>query len=145
MLDRTLIHYPRTNWVLELVGTWLGLGQGCFGTKGLGPGLNIIPLCPVSCFLGVAASRLPQCLGVCCPHLGNLLLLPCIRAQQPVFGNMHSSVVTVKMLVMKHVRKSPLPAKNPTLPQPGSHGAVHDDSQGMDKEGPRLTGIRAAV
>ena len=37
----SLIHYPLgTNWVLELVGTWLRQGQGCFGTKGLGPGLD---------------------------------------------------------------------------------------------------------
>ena len=29
-----------TNWVLELIGTWMGLGLGGFGTKGLGPGLD---------------------------------------------------------------------------------------------------------
>ena len=28
------------NWVLGLIGTWLGLGLGGFGTKGLGPGLD---------------------------------------------------------------------------------------------------------
>ena len=28
-------------WVFELIGTWLGLGLGGFGTKGLGPGLDI--------------------------------------------------------------------------------------------------------
>ena len=30
----------RFNWVLELIGTWLGLGLGVFGTCGLGPGLD---------------------------------------------------------------------------------------------------------
>ena len=29
-----------TNLVLELIGTWLGLGLRGFGTKGLGPGLD---------------------------------------------------------------------------------------------------------
>ena len=27
-------------WVLELIGTWLGLGLGGFGTKGFGPVLD---------------------------------------------------------------------------------------------------------
>ena len=45
-----------TNWVLKLIGTWLGLGQGVFETKGLGPGLNnyffdIFTLCTF--FLGI--------------------------------------------------------------------------------------------
>ena len=29
-----------TNWVFELIGTWLGLGLGGLGTTGLGPGLG---------------------------------------------------------------------------------------------------------
>ena len=29
-----------TNWVLELTGSWLGLGLLGFGTKGLGTGLD---------------------------------------------------------------------------------------------------------
>ena len=33
-----------TYWVFELILTWLGLGLGGFGTKGLGPGLDNILL-----------------------------------------------------------------------------------------------------
>ena len=29
-----------TYWVLKLIGSWLGLGLGGFGTKGLGTGLD---------------------------------------------------------------------------------------------------------
>ena len=29
-----------TNWVLEVIGAWLGLGLGGFGTKGFGTGLD---------------------------------------------------------------------------------------------------------
>ena len=66
----SLIHYPLgTNWVLELVGTWLGLGQGCFGTKGLGPGLDNYSTLP--CFLlsgcsGVSFASMPEGL---LPHI----------------------------------------------------------------------------
>ena len=31
---------PSPFWVLDLIGTWLGLGQGGFGTRGLGLGLD---------------------------------------------------------------------------------------------------------
>ena len=31
---------PQGPWVFELIGTWLGLGQGGLGTKGFGPGLD---------------------------------------------------------------------------------------------------------
>ena len=33
-----------TYWVLKLIGSWLGLGLGGFGTKGLGTGLDNILL-----------------------------------------------------------------------------------------------------
>ena len=37
-----------TNWVLDLIGTYLGLGQRGFGTKSLGQGLdnNFVPWAP---------------------------------------------------------------------------------------------------
>ena len=33
---------PQSLLVLDLIGTWLGLSLGGFGTKGVGPGLEII-------------------------------------------------------------------------------------------------------
>ena len=33
---------PSPFWFLDLIGTWLGLGLGVFGTKGLGIGLDNI-------------------------------------------------------------------------------------------------------
>ena len=36
----TLKWYYWFNWVLELIGTWLGLGVLTFETLGLGPGLD---------------------------------------------------------------------------------------------------------
>ena len=33
---------PQSLWVLDLIGTSLGLGQGGFGTRGLGLGLDNI-------------------------------------------------------------------------------------------------------
>ena len=35
-------------WVLDLFGTWFGLGLGGSGTKGLGPGLTILGAVPWS-------------------------------------------------------------------------------------------------
>ena len=41
---------PSPFWVLDLIGTWLGLGLGVFGTKGLGTGLDNYICIVHSCF-----------------------------------------------------------------------------------------------
>mgnify|MGYP006903914773 CR=1 FL=1 len=42
---------PQSLLVIDLIGTWLGLGQGGFWTKGLGMGLDNMPIncCPYPC------------------------------------------------------------------------------------------------
>ena len=46
---------------------------------------------------------------------------------------MHGPIVAVKMFVMKHVEViSAAGPHEPVMTQPGPHGTVHDDSQGMD-------------
>ena len=38
-----------TNWGLELIGAWLGLGLGGLGAEGLGPGLDNNQMCLCVC------------------------------------------------------------------------------------------------
>ena len=46
---------------------------------------------------------------------------------------MHGPIVAVKVFVMKHVEViSAAGPHEPVMTQPGPHGTVHDDSQGMD-------------